>query len=219
MSAPTVEELAAIPPLASLSPAQLGAETKLFTLRSYARDAIVSTEGDRVEMFNFILSGNVQAFWRDEAGHELRLGIDGPGDHFPDVVLTGEPALVSHIATADLRLASIRTTDLMELLRRHPQVGVVLLMDVVARLRRIISRTKMLTMQDVYGRVVKLLLANAVQADGELASARLTHVEIGQRVGATREMVGRVLRELTRGGYIRADGERMIILRKPPGRW
>jgi CRP/FNR family cyclic AMP-dependent transcriptional regulator len=219
MTATSADELAAIPLLGLLSQEELQAVAKLFTVRSYQKDAIVATEGDRIEIFNFILSGSVQAFWRDEDGHQLKLGIDGPGMHFPDVALGGEPALVSHIANTDLRLASIRTADLMRLLQQHPQMGVVLLMDVVARLRRMVARTKTLTMEDVYGRVVKLLLASAVETDGRLVSERLTHAEIGQRIGATREMVGRVLRDLARGGYIEADGSRMIILRKPPSRW
>lgn len=219
MTAPTIEELATIPLVASLSREELQAAAQFFTVRSFAKDAIVATEGDRLDMFNIILSGSVQAFWRDESGHQLKLGIDGPGDHFADVTLGGEPALVSHIAIANLRVASIRTTDVKQLLQRHPQIGVVLLMDVVARLRRLLQRTKTLTMEDVYGRVVKLLLACVVETDGKLVSERLTHAEIGQRVGATREMVGRVLRDLTRGGYIRVDRGRMTILRKPPSRW
>jgi CRP/FNR family cyclic AMP-dependent transcriptional regulator len=58
-----------------------------------------------------------------------------------------------------------------------------------------------------------------VATDGSLVTERFTHAEIGQRVGATREMVGRVLRDLARGGYIRSDGGRITVLRKPPRRW
>ncbi len=219
MTAPSAEELAAIPLFASFSHGELEAAAQFFTVRTYAKNAIVATEGDRPELFNVILSGHVQAFWRDQAGHQLKLGVDDPGYHFADVTLFGEPALVSHIAITELRVASVRMSDMQELMRRHPPVVVVLLRDVVARLRRLLQRTKTLTMVDVYGRVVTLLLARAVEIDGRLVSERLTHAEIGQQVGATREMVGRVLRELTRGGYIRADRGRMTILRKPPSRW
>jgi CRP/FNR family cyclic AMP-dependent transcriptional regulator len=218
MAAATAKQLSAIPLLAALSPKELEAAAQLFTIRSYPKHAIVANEGDRLEMFNVVLAGNVQAFWRDEAGHQLKLGIDGPGDHFADVTLGGEPALVSHMAITDLRVAAIRMIDLKQLLRRHPQVATVLLMDVVARLRRLVQRTRTLTMEDVYGRVVKLLLACAVDAGGKAISERLTHAEIGQRVGATREMVGRVLRELSAGGYIKAEAGRISILRKPPSR-
>lgn len=206
-----------MPLLASLSAKELEKIAPLFTVRSYAKNTIVATEGDRLEMFNLILSGNVQAFWRDEAGHQLKLGIDGPGDHFADVTLGGEPALVSFIALADLRVAAIRIIDLRQLLRRHPQVGVVLLMDVVARLRRLVQRTRTLAMEDVYGRVVKLLQASSVES-GRGAGGRLTHAEIGHQVGATREMVGRVVRDLARGGYVKAERGHITVLRKLPAR-
>jgi CRP/FNR family cyclic AMP-dependent transcriptional regulator len=218
MTVPVAADLAAIPLFASLTPVELQAATQLFTVRSYPKHAIVATEGDRLELFNIILSGKIQFFWRDDTGHQLKLGVDGPGGHFVDATLGGEPVLISVIALEDLRVAAIPITELKRLLLRHPQVGVVLLMEVVARHRRLLQETKTLTMEDVYGRVVKLLLARAVEADGKLVT-RLTHAEIGQRVGATREMVGRVLRDLARGGYIKAERGRMTILRKPPNRW
>jgi CRP/FNR family cyclic AMP-dependent transcriptional regulator len=92
-------------------------------------------------------------------------------------------------------------------------------MDVVGRLRRLVKATKTLTMEEVYGRVVKLLLAHAEESNGKLVAEHLTHAEIGHRVGATREMVGRVLRDLARGGYIKTERGRVTILRKPPRRW
>ena len=213
----SIEELAALPVFAPLSRAELESVAGQFTIRTYPKDTIVASEGDRLEYFYFILSGNVQAFWRDEKGHHLKLGIDEVGMHFPDQALNGEPTLVSHIAVTEVRVAAIRRNDLMELLERHPRVATVMLMGVAARLRRMVARTKMLTMDDVYGRVVKLLLAHA--PDGRQVRERLTHGEIGHRIGATREMVGRVLRDLARGGYIAADDGRIVLLKKLPSRW
>ncbi|MGZ8262745.1 MAG: Crp/Fnr family transcriptional regulator [Burkholderiales bacterium] len=219
MTTPTAAELAAVPLFASLAREELQATAQLFAVRSYAKGAIVATEGDRLDLFNIILSGKIQFFWRDEAGYQVKLGIDGPGGHFADVTLDGEPILMSVIALEDLRVASIPVTEIKRLLLRHPQVGVGLLMDVVARLRRLVQRTKSFTMEDVYGRVVQLLLASAGETDGKRVTERLTHAEIGQRVGATREMVGRVMRDLARGGYIEAARGRVIILRKSPRCW
>lgn len=219
MTTPTVADLAAIPLFASLSQEELQATAQLFTVRSYPKDAIVATEGDRFDRFHFILSGRAQFFWRDESGRQVKLGIEDPGGHFADVTLGGEPVLMSLIALEDLCVAVIPMTGLKPLLLRHPQVGFALLMDVVARLRRLVQRTKSFTMEDVYGRVVKLLLAAAVETDGKLVTDRLTHAEIGQRVGATREMVGRVLRDLARGGHIEVARGRVTILRKLPKRW
>ena len=90
---------------------------------------------------------------------------------------------MSVIAVEDLRVASIPMTEFRQLLQRHPQLAVALLMDVVARLRRLLAATKSLTMEDVYGRVVKLLVARAVEADGKRVTERLTHAEIGHQRG------------------------------------
>jgi CRP/FNR family cyclic AMP-dependent transcriptional regulator len=118
----------------------------------------------------------------------------------------------------DLRVATIPMVEFRALLLRYPHVAVDLLMDVVARLRRVLQATRSLSMDDVYARTVKLLLSRAAESDGELI-VDLTHAEIGQRVGATREMVGRLLRDLARGGYIRSERGRISILRRPPPRW
>ena len=219
MTAPTTADLAAVPLFASLSQEELRATAQLFTVRSYPKDAIVATEGDRLDLFNFILLGKVQFFWHDDAGYQVKLGIDGPGGHYADVTLDGEPILMSVIALEDLRVVSIPIAALRPLLLRHAQVGFDLLMDVVARLRRLVERTKTFTMEDVYGRVVKLLLAAAVKTNDKLVTERLTHAEIGKRVGATREMVGRVMRDLVRGGYIEVTRGRVTIVRTPPKRW
>jgi CRP/FNR family cyclic AMP-dependent transcriptional regulator len=219
MTAPAGSDLAAIPLFASLSAAELDEIAPRFTLRAYPKDAIVATEGDRLEHFNVILAGSVQFFWRDASGYQVKLGIDGPGGHYADATLGGEPILMSVIALEDLRVASIGMAELRPLLLGHPEVARALLMDVVARLRRLLHRAKGFTMEDVYGRVVKLLLESAADNGGARVTGRLTHADIGQRVGATREMVGRVLRELARGGYIRSTQGRITVLRTPPERW
>ena len=218
MSRPSVAELATLPVFASLSEAELRTAARLFTLRRFPRDAVVATAGERLEVFNFILSGSIQFFWRDEDDRLMKLGLEGPGGHFADVTLGGEPILMSIVAVEDLRVASIPMSELKALLLRHPGVSIGLLLDVVARLRRVLQTTRSLTMEDVYARVVKLLEARAVEVDGRRV-VDVTHAEIGHRVGATREMVGRLLRDLTRGGYVKAARGRVTLLRKLPPRW
>lgn len=214
----TAEDLAAIPLFAGLAPAERAALARRFTVREYARDALVAAAGDRLETFHFILSGRIQWFWRDEADHELKLGIEEPGSHFSDVTLGGEPILMSVVALEDVRAISIPMDEFHALLLRHPAIARLLLLDVVARLRRVLQATRSLTMEDVYARVVKLVLSRAVMVDGRRV-AELTHADIGHRVGATREMVGKLLRDLARGGYIEAERGRITLLRELPKRW
>ena len=218
MTRPTAAELSALPIFSSVSARELRAMARRFTIRCYPKGAVVARAGDCLDMFNFILTGKIQWYWRDEDDHQLNLAPEGPGGHFADVTLGGEPILMSVMALEDLRLASIPTAEFRKLLLRHPEVAVAVLMDVVGRLRRLLQATRSLTMEDTYTRVVRLVAARAVEMDGRLV-AQLTHAEIGRRVGATREMVGRLLRDLARGGYIRAERGRVTILRKLPRRW
>lgn len=219
MITPTADDLAGSTIFGSLTPEELQAAARLFTVRRYPKGAILVTEGDRLDFFSIVLSGRVKFFWRDDEGRQVDLGVWGPGENFAAQAVGGEPMLTSVIALDDLRLASIPMAEFERLLLRHPQLALAYLKRVIGLFRRNMAGRRSFSMEDVYGRVTELLLANAVQTDGVLVTERFTHAEIGRRVGATREMVGRVLRELDRGGYIKGERGRFTILRQPPRRW
>jgi CRP/FNR family transcriptional regulator, cyclic AMP receptor protein len=215
MTTPSAEELAAVPLFRSLSAADLAEVAERFSVRLYPGEALIASEGDRLSMFNVILTGQIQWYWTDEDARQLKLQPEGPGGHFADTTLGGEPILMSIVALEPVRVAEIPMEDFQALLLRYPGVGRALLLDVVARLRRTLKATRTLSMDEVYTRVVKLLMERT-REDG---AAHLTQVEIGQQVGATREMVGRILRDLARGGYIDMARGRIVVLRKLPRRW
>jgi CRP/FNR family transcriptional regulator, cyclic AMP receptor protein len=218
MTQPSTDDLGAVPLFQTLSAHDLGDIAARFTLREYPRGAIVATEGERLPVFSVILSGRIQWYWTDGEGRELKLTPEGPGGHFADTALGGEPVLMSILAIEPLRVAQIRMPDLQAILLRHPSVSWALIQDLVARLRRMTTATRTLGMDEVYTRVVKLLLARGSR-NGDRLEATLTQAEIGARVGATREMVGRILRDLARGGYIEMARGRIAILRQLPRRW
>ena len=209
MTKPSADQLATVPLFQSLSAADRAQAAQLFNLRLYPKESLIASEGDRLSMFNVILAGRIQWFWTDEDGRQLNLQPEGPGGHFADATLGGEPILMSIVALEPVTVAEIPMADFHSMLLRFPPVGLALLLDVVARLRRTLKATRTLSMDEVYTRVVKLLMERT-QGDG---AARLTHVEIGQQVGATREMVGRILRDLARGGYIDMGRGRIAVLR------
>jgi CRP/FNR family cyclic AMP-dependent transcriptional regulator len=219
MTTPAAADLARVPLLAGLAPDELQAAAQRFTVRLYPKGAILLSEGDRPDIFNFMLSGQAMFFWRDEQGRQLDIATLGPGEHFADATFGGEPALASLIALEDLRVASIPMDDFEHLLLQHPKLAVAFVKRLIQRFRRRLEATRVFAMEDVYGRVTQFLLSRAVESGGQLMTARLTQEEIARRVGATREMVGRVLRDLTRGGYLEVDRGRITIVRKLPRRW
>jgi CRP/FNR family cyclic AMP-dependent transcriptional regulator len=219
MTSATAADLAGSTLLATLSPEELQAAAQRFTVRRYPKGAILVTEGDRLEFFSIVLEGRAKFFWRDDEGRQVDVAIVGPGEDFAAQAIGAEPMLTSIIAIEDLRLASTPVSEFEGLLLRHPQLALAYLKRVIFLFRRSMLGRKAFSMEDVYGRVTQLLVASAVETDGVLVTERLTHAEIGQRVGATREMVGRVLRDLARGGYIRSDRGRIAVLRTLPRRW
>lgn len=219
MPHPTTQDLARSTLLASLSLEELERAAPLFTLRSYPKNAILVSEGDRLEFFSILLAGRVKFFWRDESGRQVDVAIVRPPEDFAAQALGGEPMLNTVIALEAVTLASIPLADYERLLLQHPPLALAYIKRVVGLFRRSTAGRKSFAMDDVYGRITELLLASGAECEGRLVTERFTHAEIGQRVGATREMVGRVLRDLTRGGYIEVDRGRITVLRKLPRHW
>src|SRR5262249_60971450 len=107
--------------------------------------------------------------------------------------------------------------SLMALLTSLPAVALPLIRVLIGRTRRATESLKNLAMLDVYGRVAKLLLELAREVDGRLiVEERLTQQDIGERVGASREMVSRILKDLTAGGYIGSENGKFLVHPRPP---
>jgi CRP/FNR family cyclic AMP-dependent transcriptional regulator len=107
------------------------------------------------------------------------------------------------------------------LLAEQPDFAMHLVFKLISLVRASTDRVKSLALDDVYNRVAKLLKSLArPDADGvPVVSERLTQQDIAERVGSSREMVSRVLKPLTVGGYIGQRGGRIALLKKLPARW
>jgi len=218
MTAASADDLRGVPLFAALSDDELQAVAPHFTAHAYPKNAIVLNEGELLTSLSIVLAGRSRHFWRDEEGQEMDLVVLGPGELFGLVALIGEPALISSIAVEPLVVASIRAQEFEALMARFPSLAAQLLREAIRTVRHLIQRAKVFSMEGVYGRVVWLLERRATLVDGKRVTERLTHADIARRVGATREMVGQVLRELAHGGYIAPGGGRYAILKKPPRR-
>jgi CRP/FNR family cyclic AMP-dependent transcriptional regulator len=218
MTNATATDLKGLPLFSALSDGELDVIAPFFTVRKYPKDAVVITEGESVGVLSFILSGRTRHFWRDENGQEMDLVVLSAGDGFGQASLIDMPMMVSSITVEPLVVATISRDDFEALLTRFPSLAVRLLKETIGVVRELIQRAKVFSTEGVYGRVVWMLERRAKPLDGQLVTERLTQADIARRVGATREMVGQVLRDLARGGYIAASNGRFMILKKPPRR-
>lgn len=216
MTAATLAHLRKVPQFTVLRDDELESIAPLFTVRAYPKNSIVVSEGQVLEVVMFIVSGRTRHFWCDESGQEMDLVILGAGDWLGAASMIGRSVVVSSIAVEPLVVAAIGTNDFEGLLLRHPPLALRFVKDQIAVIRSLIERAKVFSMEGVHGRVVWLLQRRATPCEGKLVTERMTQADIARRVGATREMVGQVLRDLARGGYVAAVGGRYTILKMPP---
>lgn len=203
-----------------LFPEEVRTLTARGIVRSYPRNTILITEGDRSDALYLILSGRVRVFVSDAGGKDVVLRTQGPGDFFGEMALDGGPRSASVMTVEPSRFAVIPRANARDLVRDHPEFAAHLIEKLIARIRALTENFKGLALLDVYGRVARLLLELAIEQNGRLVvGERLTHQEIASRVGASREMISKIFKDLTLGGYISVDKRQITIDRALPPHW
>jgi CRP/FNR family cyclic AMP-dependent transcriptional regulator len=189
-------------------------------VKSFAKGTIVVSEGDETDALYVILSGRVKVFVADEHGKEAVLGTQGPGEYFGEMVLDGGPRSASVMALEPSRLAVVPQVRFREFLYSHPAFSVELLENLIRRTRALTENVKSLALMDVYGRVARLLLELARDDGGKLVvDEKLTQQDIASRVGASREMIGKIMKDLADGGYISVERKRITVHKVLPRHW
>jgi CRP/FNR family cyclic AMP-dependent transcriptional regulator len=204
-----------------LGPAELDGLVAVSVERRYPRHAVIVTEGDRSDAMYVILEGQVRVYVSTADDREYVLGTQGPGTCFGEMVLDDGPRSASVQAVSACRLAMLTRESFRSHLRSHPDLSLALIGNLIRRCRTLTENAKDLALLDVYGRLAKLLLGLAVTDEtGRLVIAEpLTQQEMANRIGASREMVSRIWRDLVAGGYVASEAGRVVIQRKPPARW
>ena len=206
--------------LAAIGDAFVRELAALGRVRSYPRSTVFITEGDSSDTLFVILSGKVKAFVSDSEGHELILNTQGAGEYVGEMALDGKPRSASVVTLEPSTFSVVQREPLREAIRRNPDFALDMIAKVIERARESTENVKNLALLDVYGRVARLLLNMAVETEGKLRIPdKLTQQEIAERVGASRDMVSRIFRDLTIGGYITVENRYITINKKPPARW
>ncbi|OGA00950.1 MAG: Crp/Fnr family transcriptional regulator [Betaproteobacteria bacterium RIFCSPLOWO2_02_67_12] len=188
--------------------------------RTFPKSTVIISEGDPAESLYIIVSGRVKVFVADPGGREIVLLTQGPGEYFGEMMLDEGPRSASIMTLDKSVFLVIRKADLREFLVRNPGFAVRLIEKLIHRVRSLTASVKSLALMDVYGRVARLLLELAEERDGVwVIGERLTQQDIASRVGASREMVSRIFKDLTDGGYVAVQRDCIVVNRKPPSHW
>jgi len=188
--------------------------------RTYARNTILVQEGDKSDQVYVVLSGRLKVFLADSEGKEIIVDILGPGQYFGEMALEGDARSASVMTLDPSRLSVVERDRFKDFLAGNPEAAYALIVTLIRRARNLTRVVGDLALLDVYGRVARLLLDSAREENGQLIiTERMTQQEIGKRVGASREMVWRILDDLRQGGYIAIKDGRISICQPLPKRW
>lgn len=190
-------------------------------VRTYPKNTVFITEGDSSDSVFVVLSGKVKVFISDTEGHEMILDTQGPGEYVGEMALDGKPRSASVMTLEGSTFSVVAREPIREAIRSNPDFALDIIAKIIDRARLATNSVKDLALLDVYGRVARLLLNMSVEReDGKLhIPDKLTQQEIAERVGASRDMVSRIFRDLTAGGYITVENRYITINKKPPARW
>ncbi len=189
-------------------------------LQSFPRHKIVIHEGDRSDSVYVIHSGRVKVFLYGRNGKEMDLNVLGPGEYFGEMVLDSGPRSASVMTLEPAEFFIIPQAVFREFVIKHPEFAMRLIKTLIFRTRGLLNNVRSLASLDVYGRVARLLIDLAIDEDGrQVIVGKLTKQDIANRVGASREMISRVFKDLCAGGYIETEKGRITIAKTLPSHW
>lgn len=206
---------------AGLTAEQVEALNQRARLRSFAANTVVVNEGDEGSSLFVVQQGSLKVFLTDEGGREVTLSLLDPGDYFGELALLDEaPRSASVIAVTRSELLQIPRSAFLEMIEAHPACMQVVVRNLVARIRKLSDNVRSLALVDVFGRMSRVFDTLAVERDGlRVIDRRLTQQDLANLIGASREMVNRILRDLVAGGYVEIESQRIVLRKKLPTHW
>jgi CRP/FNR family cyclic AMP-dependent transcriptional regulator len=205
-----------------LSAVELEALVSSSSSRSFPKNTVVIHENDPADSLFIIETGRVKVYCSDKNGKEFIMNTQSEGDYFGELALLDDSSRSASVRTVEKSsFCIIYKDDFTQVLQDHPNIALKLIGNLAARVRKLTADVKSLALQDVYGRVANVLMDLAEErGDGTLLiPEKLTQQDIADRVGASREMVARILKDLTIGDYIRFEGRHIIINSRLPAKY
>jgi CRP/FNR family transcriptional regulator, cyclic AMP receptor protein len=193
----------------------------LSKVRTFPKNALLIQEGDVSDNLFILLKGRVRAFSIGVDAKEITFAEYLPVELFGEMALDGGPRSASVQATEVCQCAIVTKEELQKYLDGEPQFAFELIRKVISRARQATDSARNLALLDVYGRLkIFLEQETAIESNGkrELVS-RFTHQEIAMRIGASREMVSKLLKDLENGGYLSFPSQSKIVVERIPARW
>lgn len=203
-----------------LSAEQLERLVECSTVSEFPKNSVVIKQGDDTDSMYVIIGGIVDMYLENDLGKKIIINTLKPSDVFGEIEsLTNTSRQVSIITKSKCIFAVISRQTFMETVLAEISVNQSVIELLVKRIQDLTEDLGSVALDDVYHRVVRVLHKHTEEVDGKMVTGRLTQQDIANRVGATREMVHCILKELKTGGYISIDDKQITIEKKLPPGW
>jgi CRP/FNR family cyclic AMP-dependent transcriptional regulator len=184
-------------------------------VRRYRKNTLLIQGGDVGPYIYVVLDGQLREFAmsQDSKPREITLSIAVRGDVLGLLAIEGGPHCASVITLGPAVCAVVGVDSVRQLLQQDPMLSMALLERTLQRLRMATETTCLALFSDAYSRLSALL-------QRQHQPAPMTHAQIAQHIGCSREMVSRILKELVLGGYVVREPDKLYrVCRRLPARW
>ena len=207
------DQLKSIPLFSYFSDAEISALEKIVQKKVFPKNTLIFSEGDEPDSLYIVLKGRVWILLNNPDGKELVLNIHKKGDYFGEMALIDDaPRSATAMTKEEVQLLVLRGNEFKNMLRKNPDMVFNLLKSIIHRFRKATEKIEDLAFSDVYGRIARVLTDRAKPLDNtSVIEDKLTHQEIANMVGATREVVSRILKKLSDAGYITTKDKHIEI--------
>ena len=202
-----------VPLFAMLQEHQLALLTSVVSRRSFPRNTTIIADGDETDSLYVVISGRLKVMMSDDEGREVILSMLGPSEYFGEMGLIDDSTRsASVISLEPCELLVLSKRDFRKCLLENFEMAMTVMRGLVKRLREADRKIGSLALMDVYGRVARLLLEMSERIDGrQVVTRKVAKQDIAKMIGASREMVSRVMKDLQIGGYIEVRGKAIYL--------
>ncbi|HQY09297.1 MAG: cyclic nucleotide-binding domain-containing protein [Burkholderiales bacterium] len=182
--------------------------------RRYRRGEIIVEQGRKSDALFILLSGRARVITSDARGREVILAVLEPGDYLGEMsLIDGEPHSATVRAEVQTDVLVLGRTEFSACLPESGSLSYSILRGLVARLRNADRQIESLALLDVYGRVARALLDMASEEEGQrIIRSKVSRQDLAKVVGASREMVSRVMKDLEERGLIETQENGWVVL-------
>jgi CRP-like cAMP-binding protein len=210
-----VASLRVIPMFSGVSSEVLSSIASLLIERRFPKHKTIVEEGAPGDYMYIISEGRVKVTKLSGDGREKILELLEVGDFFGEMSLFDDaPRSASVKAMADVQILALARNDFLRLLSRSPDLALSVIQELTRRLRQVDEQASSLSFQRVKERTMGLLVRLAKDAssqEGRRKTPVLTHQQIADMIGTSRETVTRAVKGLKAEGWLEQEGKHYLV--------